>query len=143
MRSHTPYGNNSIICMNYNKKYTLSIHNMMSLAAMPRIPQLLSLRKTTGPKRRRRDQIEVYLVGNEDRFHILAENQKNTDRNQYFVHNPIISFSLCNKIFGVIAIIVQSQQEAKRTVNQITGLYIENRGGVKGRLSSLHQNLLL
>lgn len=105
---------------------------------MPRIPQLPSL-KTTGPNGPKKDHIDTYLVGSEYRFYILAEGQRNTEWNQYFVHNPVVSFSVCNKVFGAVARIVHSQDEAKRTVNQITGLCIENRGAVKGRLSSLHR----
>jgi hypothetical protein len=110
---------------------------------MPRILQLLS-RRTTRCKAGEKDRREVYLVENKDRFYILTEGQRNTHWIEHVVHSPIISFSVCNKVFGAIARIVHSQKEPKRIANQITevihGKYKWNKRPI---VELLDQNLIL
>lgn len=119
MLSHILCGNNSIIHISHNKKYTSNPHNMKSLASRPRIQQPSHLR-TKGPKEWKKDRMEAYLVGNKDRFYILPKGQSNTQWFQQDLHSPILSFSVCNTVFWAIARIVRSQKEPNRIANQTT-----------------------
>jgi hypothetical protein len=58
-------------------------------------------------------------VENEDRFYILAEDQRNIHWLQNIMHTFTISFTVCNKAFGVIASIIHSQKQPKRITSLI------------------------